>query len=92
MFGWLKKIFGTQQDRLLRRYAKIVAEVNEWDKKFQPLSDNELRAKTLEFKERYKNGETLEQLLPEAYAVVKEACRRMWGPRFMSPAMTKNGT
>lgn len=79
MFGFLKKIFGTAQDRLLKRYRKIVDEVNVWDKKFQDLSDDELKAKTIEFKNRLKKGESLDQLLPEAYAVVKGACRRLCG-------------
>lgn len=79
MFGFLKKIFGSAQDRLLRRYRKIVDEVNIWDEKFQPLSDAELKAKTSEFRERVQKGETLDQILPEAYAVVKGVCRRFCG-------------
>ena len=46
MFGFLKKIFGTAQDRILRKYRKIVDQVNEWDAEFQSLSDEELRGKT----------------------------------------------
>lgn len=79
MFGILKKIFGTAQDRLVRKYFKSVALVNEWDAKFTSLSDEALRAKTNEFKQRLANGETLEQILPEAYAVVKNTCRRLCG-------------
>ncbi|MBS4170068.1 Protein translocase subunit SecA [Neochlamydia sp. AcF95] len=79
MFGFLKKFFGSAQDRLRRKYFKIVEEVNEYDAKFQNLSDEALRAKTQEFQERYRKGETLELLLPEAYAVVKNACRRLAG-------------
>lgn len=79
MFGFLRKIFGTPQDRLLKRYRRIVDEVNLWDKKFQSLSDDELKAKTAEFKARAEKGESLDQLLPEAYAVVKDACRRLCG-------------
>lgn len=79
MFGFLKKIFGSAHDRLVNRYRKIVEEVNRWDKKLQLLSDQDLRAKTQEFKNRLKAGETLEQLLPEAYAVVKDVCRRLCG-------------
>lgn len=79
MFAFLKKIFGTAQDRLVRRYARIVKDINQWDEKFKPLDDASLRAKTDEFKERLKKGETLDQLLPEAYAVVKNACRRLCG-------------
>lgn len=79
MFGWLKKIFGTAQDRTVRKYGKIVKKVNEWDAKFSHLTDQELRAKTQEFKDRLAKGETLDQLLPEAYAVVKCVCRRLCG-------------
>lgn len=79
MLSILKKIFGTSQSRLLKRYLKIVAEVNRLEKSFQQLSDEEVRQKTAEFKARYLKGETLEDLLPEAYAVVKNACRRLCG-------------
>ncbi len=79
MFSLLKKIFGTAQTRILKRYGRMVKTVNVWDEKFQGLSDEELRAKTEEFKARYQAGETLEQLLPEAYAVVKNGCRRLIG-------------
>lgn len=79
MLGFVKKIFGTAQGRLVKKYGKIVTEVNRWEEKFQSLSDDELRQKTLEFKQRLQQGETLEQLLPEAYAAVKNACRRLCG-------------
>ncbi len=79
MFGFLKKVFGTAQSRLIKKYNKIVAEVNRWEEKFQSLSDEELRNKTLEFRNRLKNGEALDALLPEAYAAVKSACRRLCG-------------
>lgn len=79
MFSILKKVFGTAQDRLLRKYWKIVAKVNEWDEKFKSLSDEELRNKTQEFKDRLKKGEPLDDILPEAYGVVKNVCRRLCG-------------
>jgi len=79
MIGFLKKLFGTAQDRILRKYRKTVEQVNEWDEKFQSLSDDALRAKTAEFKERVANGESLDKILPEAYAVIKNVCRRMVG-------------
>lgn len=79
MFGFLKKIFGSAHDRLLNRYRKIVVEVNRWDEKFQSLSDEQLKGKTEEFRQRLKKGETLDQILPEAYAVVKGVCRRLGG-------------
>jgi len=79
MFGFLKKIFGSAQDRTLSRYWKIVKEVNEWDDKFKPLNDEEIRNKTKEFRKRFDEGESLDELLPEAYAAVKSACRRLCG-------------
>lgn len=79
MFGFLKKIFGTAQDRQVKKYFQIVKSVNEWEVKFQQLSDDQLKAKTQEFRSRYAKGESLDKLLPEAYAVVKNACRRLVG-------------
>lgn len=79
MFGFVKKVFGTAQGRLLKKYGKVVAEVNRWEEKFQSLSDDEIRSKTAEFRERIEKGETLDSLLPEAYAAVKSVCRRLCG-------------
>ncbi len=79
MFGFLKKIFGSAQDRQVRRHAKVVEHVNRWDEQFQSLSDEALKGKTAEFRERLKKGESLDSLLPEAYAVVKNVCRRLCG-------------
>lgn len=79
MFGFLRKLFGSAQDRKVRKYSKIVTQVNEWDEKYKTLTDEQLKGKTAEFRERLKNGETLDQLLPEAYGVVKNACRRLCG-------------
>jgi preprotein translocase subunit SecA len=79
MLSILKKIFGTAQSRLLNKYAKIVREVNAWDVRFQPLSDEELRAKHQEFKQRIAQGASVDTLLPEAYGLVKNVCRRLCG-------------
>jgi preprotein translocase subunit SecA len=79
MFGLLKKIFGTHQSRLLRRYWRLVPQVNAWEEKYQHLSDKEIFEKTAEFKARLAKGETLESLLPEAFGVVKNVCRRLSG-------------
>lgn len=79
MLGWLKKLFGSAHDRQIRRYRTIVTEINQWAEKYKNLSDTEIKAKTTEFQERLKKGETVDQLLPEAYAVVKDVCRRMCG-------------
>lgn len=79
MFGLLKQLFGTQQSRLLKKYQKIVKLVNLEDQKLLTISDEELKSKTKEFRARLAKGETLEQLLPEAYGVVKATCRRLLG-------------
>ena len=79
MFGIVKKIFGTAQSRILKRYARLVPQINKWEESYQSLSDDEIREKTFEFKNRLSQGETLESLLPEAYGVVKNVCRRMCG-------------
>lgn len=79
MLGILKHIFGTQQMRLLKKYHKIVRRVRAEELKLQTLSDDELKAKTAEFRSRIARGETVDQLLPEAYAVVIAVCRRLCG-------------
>lgn len=79
MFGLFKKIFGTAQSRLLHKYRKIVAKVNEHEAHFQSLSEEELIGITQLLKQRCANGESLDSLLPEAYAVVKNTCRRLCG-------------
>ena len=79
MFGLLKKFFGTYQSRLLKRYWRLVPQINSWEEKFQSLTDEEIRGKTLEFKERLAKGESLESLLPEAFGAVKNVCRRLCG-------------
>jgi len=79
MASIIKKIFGTAQSRLLRKYSKIVKQINLLDEQYKLLTDDELRAKTEEFKQRIRDGESLDQILPEAYATVKNACRRLCG-------------
>ncbi|NGX58640.1 MAG: Protein translocase subunit SecA [Chlamydiae bacterium] len=79
MFSFFKKIFGTQQDRAIRKYRSVVTNINQLEENFQSLSDEQIRAKTDEFKKRLEVGETLDQILPEAYAVVKNVCRRLLG-------------
>ena len=76
-----KKLFGSRNDRLVKQYAQKVQQINALEPAMQALSDDELRAKTTEFKQRYANGETLEKLLPEAFAVVREGSRRSLGMR-----------
>ncbi|WP_028317345.1 preprotein translocase subunit SecA [Desulfobulbus elongatus] len=77
----LAKIFGSKNDRMIKQYRKIVKKINELEPSVEPLSDAELAAKTVEFKERIAQGETLDQLLPEAFAVVREAAKRVLGER-----------
>ncbi len=72
-----KKVFGSRNDRLVRQYAQAVQKINSLESSMAALSDDQLSAKTGEFKERYKAGETLEKLLPEAFAVVREGSRRV---------------
>ena len=72
----LAKIFGTANERELKRMRPIVAEINAKEPEIQALTDEQLRAKTAEFRQRFANGETLEDLLPEAFAVVREAGKR----------------
>ena len=79
VFDLLKRIFGTQQTRTVRKYFKIVQKINREEEKLQPLSDDAIRAKTAEFRTRLQNGETTDDLMVEAYAVVKNVCRRLVG-------------
>ncbi|CAN6132813.1 SecA Preprotein translocase subunit SecA (ATPase, RNA helicase) [Methylophilaceae bacterium] len=76
-----KRIFGSRNDRLVKQYAQKVLSINAMEPAMQALSDEALKAKTEEFKQRHANGETLEQLLPEAFAVVREAGKRVLGMR-----------
>ena len=72
----LRKIFGSRNDRLLKRYMQTVRAINALEPEIEQLSDADLRARTGALKQRYTNGETLDQLLPEAFAVVREAGKR----------------
>ncbi|MDP3482740.1 MAG: preprotein translocase subunit SecA, partial [Sulfuricella sp.] len=73
----VRKIFGSRNDRLIKQYTQSVLAINALEPKISPLSDAELRAKTDEFRQRYQNGESLDALLPEAFAVVREAGKRV---------------
>ena len=72
----LKSVFGSRNDRLLKQYRQIVTRVNALEVQIAALSDDELRAKTAEFKQRVQQGEPLDALLPEAFAVVREGSKR----------------
>jgi preprotein translocase subunit SecA len=78
---FLKAIFGSRNERLLKQYKKRVAIINAMEPTIEALSDEALKAKTQEFKDRFAKGETLEALLPEAFAVVREAGKRSLGMR-----------
>ncbi|BFO08280.1 preprotein translocase subunit SecA [Serratia rubidaea] len=77
----LTKVFGSRNDRTLRRMRKVVEQINRMEPDMEKLSDDELKAKTNEFRERLKKGETVESLIPEAFAVVREASKRVFGMR-----------
>ena len=73
----LTKIFGSRNDRLLKTYRKTIEQINALETDYEKLSDDELRQKTQDFKQRVSGGETLDQVLPEAFAVVREAGKRV---------------
>jgi preprotein translocase subunit SecA len=73
----LRKVFGTRNDRILKRLQKNVNKINSLEPEIEKLSDDQLRARTDEFRKRYQDGETLDQLLPEAFAVAREGSRRV---------------
>ena len=77
--GLLEKIFGSYSDKELKRIIPIAKKVESYDAQMSALSDAELKGKTQQFKERLKNGETLDNILPEAFAVVREAAWRVLG-------------
>ena len=82
-----KKIFGTKNDRELKRMGKTVLKINAFEESLQSLDDAGLKAKTAEFKQRHEKGESLDALLPEAFAVVREASRRALGLRHFDVQM-----
>jgi len=81
MLNLIKKIFGTRNEREIKKLKTIVDIINSYEKDLEKLSDSQLRAKTDEFKDRLTHGETLDDLLPEAFAVVREASKRTLGLR-----------
>ncbi len=81
MLSIVKKIFGTQNDRELTRMQPMVQRINDLEKDIKPLSDSALQAKTSEFRERIERGQSLDEILPEAFAVCREAAWRRLGQR-----------
>ena len=84
---FLTKIFGSRNDRLLKTYRKTVEQINGLEAKYEKLSDDELRAQTEAFKQRIAQGEALEALLPEAFAVVREGSKRVMKMRHFDVQM-----
>ncbi|NUU66119.1 preprotein translocase subunit SecA [Enterobacteriaceae bacterium BIT-l23] len=83
----LTKVFGSRNDRTLRRMRKQVAKINSLEPELEKLSDEELKGKTAEFRARLEKDESLESLLPEAFAVVREASKRVFGMRHFDVQM-----
>ncbi|MEP3655872.1 MAG: preprotein translocase subunit SecA [Litorimonas sp.] len=81
MLGIAKKIFGTENDRTLKKLRPIVEKINGLEPKFEAMTDDALRAQTEVYRERLQTGETLDDLLPEAFATVREAAKRTLGQR-----------
>ena len=77
----LSKVVGSRHDRVIKKFTKLVAEINSFEKSMQSLGDDELRAKTQQFRERLDEEGSLESILPEAFAVVREASQRVLGER-----------
>ncbi len=82
-----KKVFGSRNERLVKQYLQKVKAINALEPAMEKLTDAELAGKTAEFKSRLENGETLDKLLPEAFAVVREASRRVLGMRHFDVQM-----
>jgi preprotein translocase subunit SecA len=76
-----RKVLGSRNDRLVKRYARTVDSINALEAEFEALSDDALQGKTAEFRQRLNDGATLDDLMPEAFATVREAGRRVMGMR-----------
>ena len=81
MLGIAKKIFGTENDRKLKKLRPLVASINALEPQFEKMTDDALKLKTQEYKKRHQDGESLDDLLPEAFATVREAAKRTLGQR-----------
>ncbi len=79
--GIFKKVFGSRNERLIKQYQKVVAQINGLEDEISALSDEQLKTKTDEFRQRFQDGESVHQLLPEAFAVVREAGKRVFNMR-----------
>ncbi|MEZ8142587.1 preprotein translocase subunit SecA [Enterovibrio norvegicus FF-33] len=77
----ITKVIGSRNDRTLRRLRKVVNEINNLEPQFEALTDDDLKAKTAEYRQRIEQGESLDLILPEAFATVREASKRVFGMR-----------
>ena len=77
----IQKILGSENDRTLKRYRRLVVRINELEPQMEQLQDADFPNKTEEYQKRHKDGEALDDLLPEAFALVREAARRVIGER-----------
>ncbi len=83
----VRKIFGSRNDRQVKKYRKVVNRINDLEPEFESLSDEQLGAKTVEYRKRFDQGESLDDLLPEAFATVREAGKRVLGMRHFDVQM-----
>ncbi len=82
-----KKLFGSRNDREIKRLLPIVGQINSFESKIAPLSNDQLAGKTAQFRERLSRGEKLDSILPEAFAVVREAGKRILNMRHFDVQM-----
>lgn len=87
MSGFLLKFLGSRNERVIKKYTKIVEQINNLEASISSLSDAELKNKTPYFKELWKNGKSLDDILPEAFAVVRETSKRLWDKRLYDVQM-----
>ncbi len=85
--AFLSKIFGDRHEKIIKNLEPIIQKIGSFEPSFEKLSDNDLKAKTLEFKERFGKGEVLDAILPEAFALVREAAKRTLGQRHFDVQM-----
>ena len=90
--GFMSKLLSFGSDKDIKRYEKIVEKINGLEPNFVKMSDEELAGQTVKFRERYEAGETLDALLPEAFATVREACQaHAWHASFRCAAHRRHG-
>jgi preprotein translocase subunit SecA len=81
MLNIARKLFGSSNDRVVKRMRPAIERINALEPEFEALDDTQLKAKTVEFRERHERGESLDKLLPEAFAAVREGAKRALGQR-----------